>query len=125
VPGGRILLLVALAALACGVAACREDGLPVGDDTPREVAAGRIIYGRKCASCHGSRGDGKTVTAGRFLYANLLDGRWRADGSPESIEKQVRRGHDPMPRFEGKLTDEEIRQVVAYVLELSRTAERR
>ncbi len=27
-----------------------------------------------------------------------------------------------MPKFEGKLTDEEIREVVAYVVELSKSA---
>jgi mono/diheme cytochrome c family protein len=82
--------------------------------------AGQRIFQRKCASCHNTNGDGKTVTGGRFRYANLIDGVWRSDGSAEAIELQIRRGRDPMPKFEGKLTDEEIRQTVAYVLELSR-----
>lgn len=30
-----------------------------------------------------------------------------------------------MPKFEGKLTDEEIRQAVAYVVALARSAEAR
>jgi hypothetical protein len=30
-----------------------------------------------------------------------------------------------MPRFQGKLTDEEIRQTVVYVLELSRSGDGR
>ncbi|HEY6146977.1 MAG TPA: cytochrome c [Thermoanaerobaculia bacterium] len=109
-----------LAVVAGGVVACRESELPEVDGRSRELAAGQRIYERKCASCHGVRGDGKTVTAGRFPYANLIDGKWRSDGSPEAIERQVRRGRDPMPRFEGKLTDAEIRQVVEYVVELSR-----
>jgi mono/diheme cytochrome c family protein len=83
------------------------------------------IFERKCASCHNTNGDGKTVTASRFPYANLLDGIWRSDGSAEAIEKQIREGHDPMPKFEGKLTDEEIRQTVTYVLELSRKGQER
>ena len=65
------------------------------------------------------------MTGSRFKYANLIDGAWRSDGSPEAIERQIRQGHDPMPKFEGKLTDEEIRQTTAYVLELSRTGGRR
>ena len=60
--------------------------------------------------------------AGHLPYASLIDGVWRSDGSPAAIEKQVREGHDPMPKFQGKLTDEEIRQVVAYVGVLSRSA---
>ena len=117
---------IALAALlAAGLAACRENPLPVAETRSREIEAGRRIFERKCASCHNTNGDGQTITASKFPYANLIDGRWRSDGSPEAIERQIRRGRDPMPKFEGKLTDEEIRQTVSYVLELSRAAEAR
>ncbi len=110
---------VLLAVTLTGVS-CRENSLPVADGRKSDLAAGQRIFERKCASCHNTNGDGKTVTGGRFPYANLIDGVWRSDGSAEAIERQIRRGHDPMPKFEGKLTDEEIRQTVAYVLELSR-----
>jgi len=114
---------VAIAALAAmAIPACREDRLPVAETKSQEVLAGRRIFERKCASCHNTNGDGKTITGSRFPYANLIDGVWRSDGSAEAIERQIRRGRDPMPKFEGKLTDEEIRQTVAYVLELSRGA---
>jgi len=99
--------------------ACRESPLPEGDAHGGDLAAGRRIFERKCARCHASNGDGKTVVAGRFPYANLIDGVWRNDGSAESIEEQIRRGRDPMPPFQGKLTDEQIRQTVTYVLELT------
>ena len=115
---GRCRPLLLLFTLAC--LSCRKDPLPEADAKSRELAAGRQIYERKCASCHNTNGDGKTITAARFPYANLIDGRWRSDGSPASIERQIRYGHDPMPKFEGKLTEEEIRLTVAYVLELSR-----
>jgi mono/diheme cytochrome c family protein len=110
--------------LAAGLLSCRENGLPEADAHGREVAAGQKIFDRQCARCHAVRGDGKTVVAGRFPYANLIDGRWRGEGTAASIERQIRQGRDPMPKFEGKLTDEEIRQTVAYVLDLSGTAER-
>ncbi len=108
-------------ALALAGVCCREGALPVADGRTGDLAAGQRIFERKCASCHNTSGDGKTITGRRFRYANLIDGVWRSDGSAEAIEQQIRRGHDPMPKFEGKLTDEEIRQTVAYVLELSRT----
>jgi mono/diheme cytochrome c family protein len=111
--------LAPLLLLAAGAFACRKNTLPEADASGRAVAAGRKIFERKCASCHSRRGYGRTIVAGRFPYANLIDGVWRADGSPESIERQIRKGKDPMPKFEGKLTDEEIRQTVAYVVELS------
>jgi mono/diheme cytochrome c family protein len=113
-PATALLVASALLSLACG-----ENRLPEGDAHGGDLAAGRRIFERKCARCHASNGDGKTAVAGRFPYANLIDGFWRGDGSAESIEKQIRRGRDPMPAFQGKLTDEQIRQTVAYALELT------
>ena len=89
------------------------------DTSDRNLAAGRLIFERRCASCHNPNGDGDTITASRLAYANLIDGKWRGDGSLASIEKQIREGHDPMPKFEGKLTAEEIRQAASYVLALA------
>jgi mono/diheme cytochrome c family protein len=105
-------------------AACRENPLPEGDARTRELAAGKAIFERKCASCHNLNGDGKTITGSRFRYASLIDGVWRSDGSEAAIERQIRKGHDPMPKFEGKLTDEEIRDAAAWVLELARRAKK-
>jgi len=105
-----------------GAAACRPGPLPESGSGDRDVAAGKRIYERKCASCHNANGDGRTIVAGHFPYANLTDGRWRTDGSPAAIETQIRHGKDPMPKFQGKLTDEEIRQTVAYVYQLSHPA---
>lgn len=108
--------MLALAALPAG---CGEQALPEGDGHGGDLAAGRVIFERKCARCHNTNGDGKTPVAGRFPYANLIDGVWRSDGTAEAIERQIRRGRDPMPSFERKLTDEQIRQTVEYVLELT------
>lgn len=112
----RFLSLLGIAVLAVG---CSEEALPEADAHGGDLAAGRVIFERKCARCHNDNGDGKTPVAGRFPYANLIDGVWRSDGTGEAIERQIRRGRDPMPSFEKKLTDEQIRQTVEYVLELT------
>lgn len=112
----RFFSLLGLTLLAVG---CSEEALPEGDARGGDLAAGRVIFERKCARCHNGNGDGKTPVAGRFPYANLIDGVWRSDGTSESIEQQIRNGRDPMPSFEKKLTDEQIRQTVEYVLELT------
>jgi mono/diheme cytochrome c family protein len=117
-------LSLALAFVLAGLVACRRQPLPEVERGDRDATAGRRIFERKCASCHNTNGDGKTILAGHFPYANLLDGVWRSDGSLASIERQVRVGHDPMPRFEGKLTGEEIRQVSAYVAALAQAQRR-
>lgn len=114
-----LLLIVFAAALVPALASCRQHRLPEVDTSSRSLAAGRLIFERRCASCHNSNGDGDTITASRLAYANLIDGKWRGDGSLASIEKQIREGHDPMPKFEGKLTSEEIRQTASYVLALA------
>jgi mono/diheme cytochrome c family protein len=117
VPGrGWFLGWLGIAVLAVG---CSEEALPEADARGGDVAAGRVIFERKCARCHNGNGDGQTPVAGRFPYANLVDGVWRSDGTAEAIERQIRRGRDPMPSFEKKLTDEQIRQTVEYVLELT------
>ncbi|MEX0880043.1 MAG: cytochrome c [Thermoanaerobaculia bacterium] len=115
----RGLLALTLLALS---PACRKLALPEDASAERDAAAGRRIYERKCASCHNRNGDGRTIVAGHFPYANLIDGKWRSDGSPAAIEAQIRLGRDPMPKFEGKLTEEEIRQTVAYVEAMTREA---
>ena len=115
-----VCLVSVLSVLSIWSAGCGETRLPEEDGSKRTLAAGRTIYERKCASCHGATGNGRTVTGSRFKYANLIDGEWRGDGSLGSIERQIRKGRDPMPKFEGKLTDEEIRETAAYVLELAR-----
>ncbi|MGH9398771.1 MAG: c-type cytochrome [Thermoanaerobaculia bacterium] len=113
-----LLLALPVAALA----GCRQRRLPEVDTSNQSLAAGRRVFERRCASCHNSNGDGDTVTASRFPYANLLDGKWRGHGSLASIERQIREGHDPMPKFEGKLTDQEIRDAAGYVLALAAAA---
>jgi mono/diheme cytochrome c family protein len=110
------LVLLALALLALG---CSDEVLPEADARGGDLAAGRVIFERKCVRCHNASGDGQTPVAGRFPYANIVDGVWRSDGSAEAIEKQIRQGRDPMPSFERKLTDEQIRQTVEYVLKLT------
>ncbi|HZI66860.1 MAG TPA: c-type cytochrome [Thermoanaerobaculia bacterium] len=112
--GLLLLATVALLAVRCG-----ENRLPEGDARGGDLRAGRRVYLDKCARCHSPKGDGKTVVAGRFPYANLIDGVWRTDGSAATIEKQIRHGRDPMPAFEKKLTDGQIRQTVSYVHELT------
>ena len=114
--GAKLLLPAVLLLLSIG---CGEDRLPEGNAENGRLAAGRRLYLDKCARCHSPTGDGKTVVAGKFPYANLIDGVWRTDGSAATIENQIRHGRDPMPAFEKKLTDEQIRQTVAYVHELT------
>lgn len=107
----------------------RPDGfqeLPEGV-TGEMVAEGEDLYGGAgfCYTCHGA--DGRGVPQ---LGADLTDDDWtHTDGTYEAIVQRVRSGVSaeastvgvPMPpRGGGRLSDEQVRAVAAYVWVLSR-----
>lgn len=91
------------------------------------VNAGASIFAANCSQCHG-RGAAGVQAAG---YPNLLDDDWLWGGDIESIAYTVSHGirneqsfdsrWSQMPAFgtDGILLDEEIDQVVQYVLAIS------
>ena len=73
---------------------------------PMFAADGAATYKAKCAMCHGADGKGKTPLAGTKLSA-------------AEIEKFTAEGKAPkMPKYEGKLSAEEIKAVAEYVKSL-------
>jgi mono/diheme cytochrome c family protein len=72
------------------------------------------LYKTKCAMCHAANGSGDTAM-GKKLGA-------RAFASPE-VQKQTdaqlieitAKGKNKMPAYEKKLTDDQIKQLVAYI----------
>ncbi|TMV06772.1 cytochrome-c oxidase, cbb3-type subunit III [Ruegeria sediminis] len=89
------------------------------------VSAGSAVFKTWCAQCHGSG------AAGAKGYPNLLDDDWLWGGDIESIHHTITHGirneesdearYSEMPAFgrDELLTDEEIDQVVNYVMSLS------
>lgn len=123
-----VLILVTLA-LGLGVAACGggddEAGSPTTEETATEdattsdeattseegTAAGRAIFVANCGSCHTLADAGASGTIGPDL-----DLAFSLSVHPD-VAEQVRTGGGTMPSFEGKLSDQEIEQVAAYVEE--------
>lgn len=75
---------------------------------------GADVYKAKCQMCHAADGSGNTP-AGKAMKAVPFN-------SPDVIKKSdldliaiVTHGEGKMPAFEGKLTDAQIKQVVAYI----------
>lgn len=89
------------------------------------VQAGGAVFRTWCAQCHGSG------AAGTVGYPNLLDDDWLWGGDIEAIHTTISHGirndDDPdarwseMPAFGEMLEEEEISQVVNYVMSLSET----
>ncbi|WP_416883368.1 cytochrome-c oxidase, cbb3-type subunit III [Marivita sp.] len=85
--------------------------------------AGAAVFRTWCAQCHGSG------AAGAKGYPNLLDDDWLWGGDIEAIHTTITHGirneEDPdarwsqMPAFGEMLAEEEISQVVNYVMSLS------
>lgn len=95
----------------------RKNPLPPGS---RSVTAGRVVYQRECASCHGEggKGDGKD---GRELDPppSDLSNPAVAGQSDGALFWKITTGRRPMPSFRKGLSDEERWQVVHFLRTLS------
>lgn len=120
------LLLFSISALiGADFAAAGEVPSPGGD----RVAVGRDVYLRYCASCHGVNGKGQENWQQRDEYGELpapphdTSGHsWRH--SDDMLYRMISRGwRDPfnrterltMPAFGAMLSEQEIRDVIAYL----------
>ncbi len=93
------------------------------------ISAGAAVFKTWCAQCHGSG------AAGAKGYPNLLDDDWLWGGDMEAIHTTITHGirnedsddarYSEMPAFgrDELLTEEEIDQVVNYVMSLSGEAQ--
>jgi len=80
-----------------------------------EPTNGAKIFSANCASCH--IGGGNIIIANKTLRKPVLE-KYNMY-SIEAIVCQVQNGKNAMPAFKGRLNDEEIEDVAAYVLEKS------
>jgi len=102
--GGLIGIGCAIGANAC----------PFGDEAPQAMT-GEEIWLANCALCHGLDGGGSEQNPGA---PSLVSGPSAGIAVAELISTIERGSVGLMPRFEGKLSDEQIRIVAEYVVEL-------
>ena len=76
---------------------------------------------KQCASCHGKDGKGQTK-AGKMAGAkDLTDAKYQETFTDEKMAKQIKEGlkdktgKDLMKPFGDKLTDPEIKELIAFV----------
>lgn len=72
---------------------------------------GADVFAKKCAACHGKDGKGQTMMGKKMGIADLTT----VKAGAAELEKIVSGGKAKMPAFKGKLSDDEIKGVVAYV----------
>ena len=70
---------------------------------------GRTIYEMHCVGCHGEAGRSIDPTVPSFANG---DGLFMMDSE---LLDRIRQGNQTMPAFRGLLSDQEIRDVIAYL----------
>jgi mono/diheme cytochrome c family protein len=76
------------------------------------------VYKAKCATCHGADGAGATP-AGKATKARDFHSEDVKKETDEEWTQIIVKGKNKMPAYDRKLTDAEIKDVVAYVRALS------
>lgn len=77
-------------------------------------SGGSDVYKTKCQMCHGADGSGSTP-AGKALKAASFKDAPIVSASEGDLITVVTKGKGKMPAEQGKLTDAQIKAVVAYV----------
>src|SRR5262245_12788456 len=95
---------------------------PVAADAS-SIAAGKQVYEKNCASCHGKTGAGDGAMGAELnpKPSNLSDGEWKhgsTDGEIYTVIKDGVKGTG-MKAFNSKLATKDIWNVVNYVRSLS------
>ncbi len=78
-----------------------------------EIDEGATIYKNNCASCHGANGEGVAI------FPSLVDDEWLYGDSPADVAKATSEGTSKgMPGFSDELSEEQIRQLTVYILDV-------
>ena len=86
-----------------------ETGETETGETAGDAAAGEAVFASAgCGGCHTLEAAGSSGNVGPNLDESQPD--------PNLVEQRVRNGAGAMPAFEGQLDDEQIANVVAYVV---------
>ena len=100
----------------------RQEGKASAPPSPEDTARTKVLFGEKCAKCHGGDGRGKTVTGEMLGAPDFTDENWWKEGkSGKRLVTSVTEGKDGMPPFGKKLTRPEIEALAAYVKSFRKT----
>jgi mono/diheme cytochrome c family protein len=115
--GGKTMRRDLLRVLVAGVVLVGLVGFCSGSSQAQN--AGESLFKTKCAACHGADGTGE-VPMGKKLGARNLSSAEVQGQSDAQLTDVVTKGKNKMPAYDGKLTKEQIGQLVAYIRELGK-----
>jgi cytochrome c oxidase cbb3-type subunit III len=86
---------------------------PYEGDKNATATGGKLFIAYNCLDCHGAEGSGA-------MGPSFQDGRWHFGGSPGEVFESIYEGRpDGMPSWGGRITDEQIWMLTAYVRSLA------
>ena len=80
-----------------------------------DIEAGAQVFAGNCAACHA--GGNNVIQNEKTLRKEALEQYLEGGLKPSSIVYQVTNGKNAMPAFGGRLDDDEIQNVAAYVFD--------
>jgi len=83
------------------------------------AADGAAVYKAKCATCHGADGSGQTPMGKSMKLRDLRSAEVQKQTDQELYDWTAN-GKGKMPAYKGKLSDEEIKALVAHMRELGK-----
>lgn len=87
---------------------------PFEGDAAKIAEGGKLFIAYNCMDCHGAEGAGA-------MGPSLQDGRWHFGGTPGAVFQSIYEGRpDGMPSWGGRIADDQIWRLVAYVRTLDR-----
>ena len=103
-------LVLSISLNLLGVSAAFAASTPAVD-----LEHGGQLFSANCAACH--MGGGNVISASRTLSQSDLQAHLNEYGDDhiEAIEHQIENGKNAMPSFVGKLSEQDIIDVAAYV----------
>ena len=86
---------------------------PYEGDKRATATGARLFIAYNCLDCHGAEGSGSVAPT-------FQDGRWHFGGSPAEVFESIYEGRpDGMPAWGGRITNDQIWMLTAYVRSLS------
>ena len=85
--------------------------------TPDAAANARVLYTKDCQSCHGATGEGGRVKLddGSTVKVPTLRSGHALRHDDKEYVKQITKGGDGMPGFDGKLTPDQMNELVRFI----------
>jgi mono/diheme cytochrome c family protein len=83
----------------------------------QDVASGEKVYKAKCASCHGPDGKGETAAGKATKARDICTAEVKA-ASDAAWTEIIAKGKNKMPAYDKKISDAEVKDVIAYMRSL-------